>query len=48
METRDIMNNQETFSININRGFERWTKNTFIFTNETTHPSKARSSLKKP
>ena len=33
-----------SFSINITRGFERWTKNTFIFTNATTQPSKARSS----
>ena len=26
-----------SFSINITRGFERWTKNTFIFTNSLNH-----------
>ena len=39
---------KESFSINITSDFERLAKKIFIFTNATTQPSKARSSLKKP
>ena len=43
-----IMSLRESFSINTSSSLERWMKKIFIFINAATHPSNARSSLKKP